>query len=1274
MNTKVTFQSTFWGAALPSSKVIMFSLLFLASILNINSLQAQCTLGCNDNVQVSLDNNCKAEVTVGMISPSAASACVGGNFKVIVMAQNGSPLAGSPFVGINEIGKKLVVKVLDQVSGQSCWGSILVEDKLPPIITSCKNDTFPCTTDWKAAGVVPNPVYTENCSTATVTFTETISDIACGAGDFTAVITRFYTIKDASGNKSTCTKEIYLKRGNMANIVWPKHRDDIQAPALSCVAPNTNPSNTGEPSIGGFPLVMLCDLMASYSDQVKDLNASDKIVIRTWVVIDWCTGVATSFIQNIRILDKVAPTITCPQNITIGTKSTTCNADYTFPNYNVTDNCSPANKIIKFVTVNGDQVNALSATGLAVGTHTIVVKAVDDANNSATCTYTVTVVDNVPPVAVCDEFTKISLGLDGTAEVNAITFDDGSLDNCELDRYEVSRLTTSVSFGPKIKFDCNDINKTINVVLRVWDKSGNYNDCTVEVKIEDKLSPKITCAPDLTLNCRADYKDFSITGKAVATDNCNVTVTNVDLAQVTNCGTGTVKRTWIATDAGGRTAACIQYITLVNNTPFYINASNSNDPNDDITWPADYLASGCGPSLLPAIAGAPILKTDDCDLIAVTYEDTELPTNGGGCLKVLRKWLVVDWCQYKANTIPKVGYWEYTQTITVMNSEPPKLNITCQDVTFNSDDANCATAKIDYLISASDDCTPVNKLKWTTKIDLGCNGNYDRIGITGDLSGTYPVGTHCVYLSVEDGCGNLRTCNYKITIRDAKKPTPVCHHGLSTTLMATGMVTVTPKMFDGGSFDNCTASPDLVLSLAPNTFTCKDLGPNLVTFTVTDKAGNSDFCTTYVDIQDNMNMCPDSVGNKASIAGAIKTSTGSGVENVGMKVDGTMSPIMSSKTGDFLLYKLIGKKYDVAPEKTGDWMNGVSTLDIVKITKHILGNDPISTPYGIIAADVNNSGKVSTADVIALRKVILGVDSKFPNGQQSWRFVKNDFTFIDPKDPFTTPFPEMANIDLTANATSDFTAIKIGDINGSAVTSSANGNASGRNEVGVLILKINDLDVISGQTYRIPVTLDAYKLAGAQFTMLYDENTLELTDIQAGNLTDMNESNFAVVQSGVITTSWNSTRNDARLAEFFTLEFKAKSNGKLSDMITLNSAVTSAEAYTTAEEDLKVDLQFKQNKTNNSTIEQSMTLFQNQPNPFSETTEIRFFLPDNSNAILTVMDVNGRIVRQWKNEYSKGYHTLSMNKNELSNSAAGIFYYQLQTATQTATKKMIIVE
>jgi Secretion system C-terminal sorting domain/Cohesin domain/HYR domain len=1274
MNARAYHIGAFDNIVLNYTKVLFLSLFFLAGFTPLNHIAAQCTLGCNDNVQVSLNSSCTAEVTVAMISPSAGSSCPGGNFKVIVMNTNGQTLATSPFVNVTEIGKKLMVKVMDTNSGQSCWGSILVEDKLPPIITACNDQTINCSSNWLTPGVVIAPTFTDNCSNATISFVDVVNDIPCGTGAFTATIARTYTVTDASGNKATCTKNIFVQRGNINDITWPRHRDGIQAPTIDCGNPNINPSNTGEPTMYGGPIVMMCDLMATYTDQVKDIAAGVKVILRTWVVIDWCTGEAKSFVQNIRIVDTTPPSITCPNSLTVNTSTVNCTANYTFPNFNVTDDCSPAAKITRVVAVNGFIVNAPTATGLPIGTHTIMVTAIDDANNTSNCTYTVTVVDNVPPVAVCDEFTKVSLGLDGTAEINAITFDDGSVDNCEIDRFEVARVGTTVSFGPKVKFTCQDVNQTINIILRVWDKSGNYNDCTVDVKIEDKLNPKLTCPPDITMACQSDYNNLTLTGKAVATDNCNVTVANIDLVQVNNCGVGTIKRTWVATDDGGRTSACIQYITLQNNTPFFINQNNPNDPNDDVTWPADFTASGCGPNLLPAAAGAPIIKKDDCDQIAVTYEDTELPLQGGGCLKILRKWIVVDWCQYQANVLPLKGFYTYTQTIKVVNNDPPTLSIPCKDVTFYTDNSNCTGQKLNYVVSATDDCTESSKLQWTTKVDFNCNGNVDEIGVTGDLSYTYPVGTHCIYIGVEDGCGNIRTCSYKLTLIDGKKPTPVCHHGLSTTLMATGSVTIDAKLFDGGSFDNCTAATDLKFDVKPNTFTCKELGPNLVTFTVTDKAGNSDFCTTYIDIQDNMKMCPPgSSVNTASIAGAIKTSAGNGVENVGLKVDGTMSAIMTSKAGDFLLYKTLGQKYDVAPEKNDDVQNGVSTLDIVKISKHILGTEILTTPYAQIAADVNKNNTISTADIIALRKVILGIEKKFPAPQQSWRFIKSDFTFPNPANAFETAFPEVANVSLVGNANTDFVAVKVGDINNSATTSNITGNASSRGVIGTVTMNLDEQALVAGKTYRFPVTLNAEELAGLQFTMNYDNEKLELVNILNGDMTDMSVANYAVPQEGIITASWNTQQANNSAATFFTLVMKAKEDGMLSESIVLNSTATPAEAYTTDEEDLEVTLKFKVTQ-NVANTEQGLTLYQNQPNPFSETTNIRFFIPEKANATIKIMDITGKMVRQWSDEYSKGYHTLSMNKNELTNASSGIFYYQIQTANATATKKMIIVE
>ncbi len=1278
MNTEVTLVNAFGnsvrsfhskGKTLIRTAVLFFALNFIGQVA-----QAQCALGCNDNVQVSLDNaNCSATITVAMISPTAAGSCPGGVFSVVVMNTNGTILPTSPVVTGSEVGKKLNVKVVDNVSGNSCWGSILIEDKLAPNIV-CSNDTVFCNVNINATGVIKAPIVTDNCTNnATVTYTDVMNDLPCTNADFTGVITRTYTAKDKSGNTATCIKNIYLKKGKLSDVVFPKHRDGNQLPVLDCVNPNTAISNTGEPTISGQPLSVMCDMMGTFTDQVREGCAGSRIILRNWIVMDWCTGVANTYIQYIKIEDKTAPVMTCPANVTIAAKSTTCSADYTIPTINVTDNCSPTAKVILTYSATNGTVLGNRITGLPPGKTIVTITASDDCNNITNCDYEITVQDLSPPVAVCAGLKKVSLGLDGMAELGAASFDDGSVDNCGIERFEVSRLGSSVSFSSKIKFDCNDVNDTIMVVLRVWDINKNFNDCITAVYIEDKLSPTITCPSDLTMNCRSDYKNFALTGNAVATDNCIVTVKNTDNIQVNNCGVGTVTRTWVATDAGGRTAQCVQFIHLVNNKPFYINSADANDPNDDVTWPADYMGSTCGAALLPAVSGSPLLKSDDCDQIAVTYEDTEIPAQSGGCKQVLRKWIVVDFCQFKANLTPRPGYWEYTQTLRVVNNEPPVLSVDCKDISLDLDDKDCVAKKLNMIITATDDCSDATKLSWTLKIDFGNDGFYERIGTTGDISGDYPLGTSLVYLSVADGCGNLKTCSFKIHVKDGKKPTAVCHHGISANLMATGMVQLSAKVFDGGSFDNCTETAGLSLKIKPDMFTCKNIGPNLVTFSVTDIAGNIDICTTYVDIQDNMNMCPDTASNKASIAGAITTNANAGVEKVEMMVNGAFSQIKTAPNGNYMIYKPVGLNYELKPERNDDFLNGVSTYDIVKLSKHILGTDVVKDPYTLIAADVNKSNTISTADVIALRKAILGLTQNFGATQKSWRFVKKDFTFPNPLSPLSSPFPESNILSLTANVAADFMAIKIGDLNGSAKPNSLTPSAP-RGLGETLQIFAEDMTMEAGKTYRIPLIIKEKDLSGAQFTMQFDADKIELQNIQAGNLADINNANFAVLQNGIITTSWNTNQAlNTSDATFATLEFKATANTTLSEVLQLNSSVTAAEAYSNDNEIKNIELAFA--KKVQTSLSTAMELYQNQPNPFSEVTQIRFNLPESTSATISVMDITGRIVYSNHGEYSSGSHTITLNKRELTNfTTSGIFYYQLQTAKQSISKKMIVVE
>jgi large repetitive protein len=88
--------------------------------------------------------------------------------------------------------------------------------------------------------------------------------------------------------------------------------------------------------------------------------------------------------------------------------------------------------------------------------------------------------------------------------------------------------------------------------------------------------------------------------------------------------------------------------------------------------------------------------------------------------------------------------------------------------------------------------------------------------------------------------------------------------------------------------------------------------------------------------------------------------------------------------------------------------NGVTTWDLVLISRHILGIQTLGSPYKIIAADANKSNSVTTLDMVHIRKVILQIEPGFPNNT-SWRFVDKTFVFPNPANPFQTTFPEVIN-------------------------------------------------------------------------------------------------------------------------------------------------------------------------------------------------------------------------------------------------------------------------
>ena len=122
------------------------SMLLIATVMLVYSASSygQCSLGCNSHVQVSLDNaNCEAVITpqmmLGTLPPSS---CPNGSF--IVEVRHNGILVPNATVTHDHVGKVLEAKVIDLNSGNSCWGYLHIEDKLPPVIVCDDPDDIYC--------------------------------------------------------------------------------------------------------------------------------------------------------------------------------------------------------------------------------------------------------------------------------------------------------------------------------------------------------------------------------------------------------------------------------------------------------------------------------------------------------------------------------------------------------------------------------------------------------------------------------------------------------------------------------------------------------------------------------------------------------------------------------------------------------------------------------------------------------------------------------------------------------------------------------------------------------------------------------------------------------------------------------------------------------------------------------------------------------------------------------------------------------------------------
>jgi hypothetical protein len=583
-------------------------------------------LACNKLINISLADDCSLEIEPDMILEGSYNHP---DFSVQVINALGQPIGN--VINSSFLNKKWKVQVFDNCSGNSCWGEIFVEDKLAPVIL-CRPDTLVnCfdTTDFKKAPYLP--LATDNCLLNLKV--EVIEDYTIPYGacinDTVALRVIKYRAKDGSNNVSNiCERKIYYRKINIFDILIPLNYDGHTGnnPALSCSYDwetgiknrYPDPHETGRPYYtGGNPFTAsimdngLCKINIRHFDEIKSGSCAGTVIIfRKWEIMDWCTGMIRNEIQVIKVIDDLGPSFDIPAILPVTTAKLECSGEFTAPDpINVSD-CSGNNKYTytvqfkldpscsstalpdpyAFISGNTKSEQILTGpdkgkwkiTGLPSGCSWLKYTLTDSCGNSSSKYTKITVSDGTAPVAVCDENTIVTLSADGKASVYAISFDDGSYDNCSSVTLEVRRMTigcdSSTVWANYINLCCDDPGRVVQVELKVTDQSGNTNVCMVNVETQDKIQPVLVCPGNVTINCGADTSAAAIgkpiqgsinTGSGYYNDNCsNVALTWTNTGSLNKCGEGIITRTYRVSDQAGNAKTCEHKITVLNTTPY----------------------------------------------------------------------------------------------------------------------------------------------------------------------------------------------------------------------------------------------------------------------------------------------------------------------------------------------------------------------------------------------------------------------------------------------------------------------------------------------------------------------------------------------------------------------------------------------------------------------------------------------------------------------------------------------------------------------------------
>jgi hypothetical protein len=705
--------------------------------------------------------------------------------------------------------------------------------------------------------------------------------------------------------------------------------------------------------------------------------------------------------------------------------------------------------------------------------------------------------------------------------------------------------------------------------------------------------------------------------------------------------------------------------------------------------------------------------------------------NTGGCIKILRTWKLLWWCDYNPNWPgplvidnpgntdigPTVmadninhGYFQYTQVIKIVDNAPPVyLDCPAGPVLFcdytNNDPSQYGSrceGPVDLKMKVTDVCSKTDLIiSYRLYLDLDGNGSMETFqssstpgawpiekSIAGDTvsakvvppSGAgLPYGKHKIEWITNDRCGNEAICKYEFEVRDCKPPTIVCMNGLSINIMQTGMITLFDTDFLQYTIDNCTPANQIKIGIRKSgTGTGFPLNEHSVTFDC-NEIGKQFVEIWATDAYGNADYCLTYVIVQDNFGACVPPGpvTGSIYTEQQFPLPGAKVVLKSNLSA-------IPQQYDVVTDQQGNYSfpSAPGTCNYsIDPSLDTLPGAGVNT-LDLILTDMHLSGQAPLASPYRIIAADANRDGQISTqdldaigdliiGATNHFPGNSAWRFVPANHIFANPVSPL--MPLFPEKISTVCPLNSNSQPGfiavktGDVDDSVVPNTSTRGEGDPLFLQTSKKRFSAGETFQIQLSLPGASTVKG-LQFTLSVNPAVLTIVEAGSELDGMRMNVDLEQNR-LAGSWYTLASTEGDLTVLTLTMVAKQRGSLTGNLFLNANVAAPEAYDQqlVVHPLQLQLNDVQQRNEQDVTENGATNLAIMPNPSNGTFSASYYLADDLKLALVLTDVNGQMIRREEGFYSKGNHQLDFSVEK-----SGIYFLSVITEKGVSVQRVLV--